>query len=375
VQLIDQWLVSRSDGARGPASIQLLVGDLANMPAEHAVDALVVSAFPDSYTPNPGTLFASLLNRGLDMEQVAKRKAEDERSRLGCWISKPLPKKLARSFHFDRIICFEPRYHEFVKNTHWNPESPQDAVAFVFRCLNNFAAADPDGRQRFKLTKLAMPLLATGNQAIPVEDLLPRLLESAVFWLEAGLPVDELKVVAFSSKDVAVAKQIFRAAKTGYRPKRRTPPKPSQVKAPGITAAGQKKGYDFFVSYSHKQEAEVLQFVKALKATSPRPKVFFDRTSIPQGGLWIKALSDAIRDARTFVAVLSPDYSSSLVCWDEFQCAKLKEYNDRKPVIKTIRLFSDSNLPPIMGIHSYIDCAEGDLRKLRRAASLLRSKS
>jgi len=63
------------------------------------------------------------------------------------------------------------------------------------------------------------------------------------------------------------------------------------------------------------------------------------------------------------------------VCWDEFQCAKLKEYNDRKPVIKTIRLFSDSNLPPIMGIHSYIDCAEGDLRKLRRAASLLRSKS
>jgi hypothetical protein len=218
VRLIDQWLVSRSDSNRDPASIQLLVGDLASIPIEHAVDALVVSAFPDSYSPTPGTLFASLQRAGLDMEQVAKRKEEDERSRLGCWISKPLPRKVARSFHFVRIICFEPLNKQFVANTHPNPKSPQDAVAFVFRCLNNFAAADIHGKQRFKLTKLAMPLLATGNQAIPIVDLLPRLLESAVFWLEAGLPVEELKVVAYSAEDVDTASRIFREAKAAYRP-------------------------------------------------------------------------------------------------------------------------------------------------------------
>jgi len=66
--------------------------------------------------------------------------------------------------------------------------------------------------------------------------------------------------------------------------------------------------------------------------------------------------------------VLSPDYTASPVCWDEFQCAKLKEYNTRTAVIKTVRLYSEHDLPPIMGIHSYVDCVEGDLSKLRASA-------
>ena len=39
-------------------SIRLDVGDLANLPREHAVDAIIVSAFPDDYVPLPGTLIA-----------------------------------------------------------------------------------------------------------------------------------------------------------------------------------------------------------------------------------------------------------------------------------------------------------------------------
>src|ERR1039457_6211919 len=42
-----------------------------------------------------------------------------------------------------------------------------------------------------------------------------------------------------------------------------------------------------------------------------------------------------ISEAWMFVAVLSPDYSASPVCWDEFQCAKLKEYNTRTSVRRT----------------------------------------
>jgi hypothetical protein len=38
-------------------------------------------------------------------------------------------------------------------------------------------------------------------------------------------------------------------------------------------------------------------------------------------------------------------------------------------VIRTVRLRSEPALPLIMGIHSYIDCAERDLQKLRAAAA------
>jgi hypothetical protein len=82
-------------------------------------------------------------------------------------------------------------------------------------------------------------------------------------------------------------------------------------------------------------------------------------------------ISEALRKARVFVAVLSPDYSASPVCWDEFQCAKLREYNMRGSIIRTVRLYSERDLPPIMGIYSYVDCAEGDVEKLRECAGTL----
>ena len=430
MEIIDQLIVSRVRGTSGAAAIQLLAGDLAAIPLEHAVDALVVSAFPNSYTPNHGTLFESLYNRGLEMRQDAQRKQEDERSRLGCWLSESLPQEMVSTFHFRRIICFEPLYPEFVRNSGIKGGNIEEAVGFVFRCLNNFIIPDRTDNRRFEITRVAMPLLATGNQQVPLEVMFPRLMEAAIFWLEVGLPVEELKIVAFRAADVPVARRIFEEAKSLFNRRAGThkyePPAGAVVPSDWeaqlaqtvtrdvietckrnlrqslITAASDTEkavlqqlfdrmdpdtpeqavsssphdkvgadDYDVFVSYAHKQDREVKEFVHALQQNVPRPKIFFDRTSIPIGGQWIKMLSDAVQNARTFVAILSPEYTASPVCWDEFQCAKLKEYNARQSVIKTVRLYSEKSLPPIIGIYSYVDCAEGDLKKLRESAATI----
>jgi len=131
--------------------------------------------------------------------------------------------------------------------------------------------------------------------------------------------------------------------------------------------------YDVFISYAHKQDAEVREFVEALQRRDGSLRVFYDRQSISVGGQWIKLISDAIHKSRTFIAVLSPDYTASPVCWDEFQCAKLKEYQTRASVIKTVRLYSEQELPPIMGIYSFVDCIEGDLTKLRASVAAVLS--
>jgi hypothetical protein len=101
---------------------------------------LVVSAFPGSYTPNPGTLFESLFRKGLDMRAVATRKAEDERARLGCWLSEPLPPDVVDRFNFARILCFEPRDPRFLAASGIDFDNIEDTVGFVFRCLNNSTA-------------------------------------------------------------------------------------------------------------------------------------------------------------------------------------------------------------------------------------------
>ena len=85
-------------------------------------------------------------------------------------------------------------------NTGFDSRSIESTVGYVFRCLNNFVipeAAEGHEIRRFDIRRVAMPLLATGNQGVPVEKLIPRLLEAAVFWLEEGLPIECLKIVAF----------------------------------------------------------------------------------------------------------------------------------------------------------------------------------
>jgi len=437
MKLIDEFLVSRRRGSEPAAKIQLLHGDLAAIPDEHAVDVLVVSAFPNSYTPSRGTLFEDLYERGLDMRDVASRKQEDQRTHLGCWISQPLPRDQVRQFNFKRVVCFEPRYRRFVANSGFDDENLEQTVGFVFRCLNNFAipetTAGNDAR-RFEISSVAMPLLATGNQRVPVEAMLPRLLEAAIFWLEEGLPITELKIVAFSHAEREIAADLFSAvaatrravadqpaeaavvtvagdweielatmlagqvietctrqlrdrlmalAKDNERPTvealferldRERDIRESALSTDATTGPVATPPYDVFVSYAHKQGSEVAMFVQALQQKYPGLRIFYDRRVIRPGGQWIKRISYAVHQARAFIAFLSPDYSASPICWDEFQCAKLKEYNTRASVIKTVRLYSEEDLPPIMGIHTYVDCVEGDLAKLRAcAASVLDS--
>lgn len=431
MQVIDRLSVTRLRGPEAAAAIELLQGDLSAIPPEHAVDALVVSAFPDSYAPYPGTLFEDLLAHGLDMTEVARRKAEDQRSRLGCWISERLPPDVMRAFNFTRVMCFEPRYPAFLENSGFDGSSVEETVGFVFRCLNYFVIPEAtEGRYagRFEVSRVAMPLLATGNQRVPVEEMLPRLLDAAIFWLEEGLPIDRLKIVCFSPAETVVAARIFSRVAAARRPgtigptpsSESTRPDweadmagaiasqvietctqrlrqelirvaradelptvrdlferldqgatPAAVSAPAPAALGSR--YDVFVSYAHKQDHEVLAFVRELQRHHPALRIFYDRRAIPAGGQWIKMISDAIHHAGAFIAVLSPDYSASPVCWDEFQCAKLKEYSVRRPVIKTVRIYSEVELPPIMGIYSYVDCAEGNLAKLRACAATLLS--
>lgn len=422
MRIIDEFPVLRRRGGEPDACIQLLAGDLAAIPPAHAVDALVVSAFPDSYTPNPGTLFRSLFESGLDMREIARRKAEDERVRLGCWLSRPLSPELASRFNFRRIICFEPSHPGFVAHTGGERPNVEDRVGFVFRCLNNFIIPERNAERRFAIASVAMPLLATGNQRVALDELLPRLLDAAIFWLEQGLPIRQLKIVAFSADTASAAATLFAASRqrheqriAGRRAGGEEPPRrqlaenlinscarhlrdellsaadddekpllqrlfaridrrPAAAAAAGrtvpeTTVSDNRGAYDFFISYAHRQENEVAEFVRALQQSAPSARIFYDRDSIPVGGQWLSLISDAVNRTRHFIAVLSPDYTASPVCWDEFQCAKLKEYNTRTSLIRTLRLYSERDLPPIIGIHSYIDCAEGDLDKLRQSAT------
>ena len=197
MQLLSQITIPRPGD---DPKIQLLIGDLTNIQKEHTADILVVSAYPGSYTPVPNTLMAALYNKGIHVGELAKDKEINLLDQLGCWLSKPLNQKLQDEFNIKRILCFEPGIHS---------KEQESVVGNIFRCINTFAFDTQNN-------VVAMPMLASGNQKIPVEKMLPAILDAAIFWLESGLPLKCLKLALYNETQIQEALPIFINKKQSY---------------------------------------------------------------------------------------------------------------------------------------------------------------
>ena len=380
MKLLSQINIEREQNT---AVIQLLQGDLSAIPTEHANDILVMSAFPGDYIALRGSLIYALNDKGLSVEALALEKETDLRNQLHCWLSNPLSLADQQKFNFKKILCFEPG--EKIKE-------PHESVDDIFRCINTFAFDEENN-------VLAMPIIGTGYQQVPIQKMLPALLQACCFWLKNGLPLRCIKLVVHSNEKAKQAINLFTEFENSLHYERREteishplpdppilPPsfgekvKKSFDKAEVIpklkemTAADPaKKGYDYFLSYAHVHSKEIQLFVDELKNKKSGLAVFYDKDSIPPGGLWIQQISAAIQQANKVLIFLSPDYDNSPVCWDEFQCAKLMEYNRKKSIIQTVYLYGhmETDMPVIMGIYSYIDCREGSTEKIQQCVQQL----
>lgn len=338
MRLIDQVTIRHADSDR---SIQLLQGDLATIPVEHAVDVLVVSAFPGSYAPTPRTLIAALDRVGLSVRQLAASKEVDLLAQSHCWLSRPIDQP-ERGFR--RILCFEPS------------RSGRGAAGFVgdvFRSLLPFVSGEP------WVKRVAMPLLATGNQGAPKAEMLRAILEAASHWMAAGLPMAQLKIVlapTIPRNDLAELTALF----AEFRSALRQAPKES----------GQENTYDLFISYSREDERAARELVTLIHGLNPELKVFVDRLSLNTGSAWQRQLFEAIDASRRVVCLYSPDYLTSPVCQEEFHIGLLRHRDQGGGVLFPAYLRT-TQLPSVMRLVQYEDVREGERPKLEALARMI----
>lgn len=332
MQLLDRISLNQSSN-----HIELFEGDLSALPAEHSVDVLVLSAFPDGYYPTPTSLIGALDRQGLAVRDLAQDKEIDLRANFACWLSRPITGQ--PQLNFRRLMCFEPT----------SRESAPELVSGVFQSLAPFCFGAPFVRS------IAMPVLAAGDQQIPLATMLPPMLDAAVHWLMHGFPLERIKIVLRSGSELEPAKTIFDAAKQ------------KAVYLERAATHARRVQHDVFISYS-RQDKECANAAQSVLQENGL-NVFLDRSELHVGSVWQQKIFDAMESCRSAIMLLSPDYLVSSVCKEEFSLAWTRQREDERFMFPI--LVRDTVLPPHMKVVTHADCTPSNLNKVRDAVSAL----
>ena len=329
MQLLESFVVHHKSEDK---YIKLYYGDLTAIPKYEAVDLLVVSAFPNDYIPTSTSVIGALYRKGLSVAELARDKEVDLRQAFSCWLSKEL-QTTDPGLQFRRILCFEP----LVRGR------PPEVVGDIFRSLMPFVYGDPPIRS------IAMPIVASGDQGVPLEVMFEPLFDAAYHWLAHGIPVQTIKIVEYSRAKAEKLKEVFSRLRPRY----------SSLLREGESGFD----YDFFISYSRKDSDEVDSLMAGLQSFNPKVRVFLDRLELAVGSAWQEELYQALEKCRKVIAVYSPSYLESKMCKEEFNIALFRHRESEDSVLLPIYLYS-AQLPVYMRMIQYIDCREGDQKKI-----------
>jgi len=343
----------------GVGAIELLHGDLTELPPEHAVDVLILSAFPDNYAPTKTSLIGALHRRGLSVAALATDKEWDLRSNFSCWMSRDIPDE---GFNFKRILCFETGHRG----------SPDELVGDIFHALAPFVFGPPNIRS------VAMPVLASGNQGHDFEVMLRGLLIAATHAMTGAAPLDVVKIVVRSQDELSRARKVFEAFEVQSGAGGATVRSASlfgdifyartDAGSPLESGGTSASPVDVFISYSRADESVATSLANDLRAAGLR--VFLDTSAIKHGAAWLEKIHDALDCCRAVVPIYSPDFLKSRPCKWEFNLACNRNIECDEEFIFPV-LIRDADLPIYMRAINYRDCRISDLSKVSVVAGEL----
>ena len=337
MELLESWTILHG-GA--PRTIELLTGDLSALPEEHAVDLMIVSAFPDDYLATSTSLIGALQRAGLSVAGLAQDKLSDWRSEFPAGCRSQCPNAFISG-----PFCVSSQAGA-------GPRRRSPMISFALS--RHVSSADP-GSFRWPCQSLGLATKVTRRTPCSI-----LFLKAAVSWIGRGLPLRCLKIVVRSSAVAELAREVFldqrrqQSVKAGL--KREVSPSSRQC--------------DVFLSYCHLDHGPANVFYRSLKAQMPLVNIFFDQVSIKNGASWLMQVAEFLDAARRVVAFYTPAYWSSPNCKDEFAAALARQNDTTTTVLYPIYLSSASILYLFRNLQ-FADCRENDEQKMTAACGAL----
>jgi hypothetical protein len=333
MELLASWNIQHGDAER---RIELLHGDLSRIPPEHNVDILVVSAFPNDYSPTFTSLIGALSRRGVSVWQLAQAKEMDLRQDYSCWLSHPV----LGATGFRRILCIESGWRG----------TPVEITDDLFRALAPVCLSDSTS------TSVAMPIIGAGDQGAPTDKMIESIMQASFSWMNRGIPISLLKIVVFSSAEVEKAKQKF----VQIRDEHLIHVSKEPLRSGSDDDIPEEKTYDVFLSYSHEDFDPAQLIVETLRQSSPAMRIFFDRRSLVHGRSWLMDIAESLDNAKRVATLFTPHYWTSSYCKDEFTAAFTRQQDTGKPVIFPI-YFQSARIPYLFRNLQFEDCREANM--------------
>lgn len=248
----------------GEKRIKVVCGDLLDLPAP--VDLLVCSAFWRDYTTSRTSLIGALWwELGISVAALAQRPELDLMD-LGVWVSGAVNNQ-----RFGRIACVEMR-----------PEVRRGLTKDGLRDLYDtlFFAVRKCQRKGIQVRSMAMHILGTGDQGIPLQTSLVPLLTEALSALES---VEELETIVFFDRTPRRCEVIADHVQRSL---------PS-ASAPGGMA---------FISYSHRDLAIANCIANGLEANGIKP--WIDHRMIRNAD-YAGDIVDGLSQSQAFLVLVS----------------------------------------------------------------------
>lgn len=95
--------------------------------------------------------------------------------------------------------------------------------------------------------------------------------------------------------------------------------------------------YDVFISYSHQNKEHADKVLQTLRSLDLELKIFIDTSGLNTGTSWQQKLYNSLDASKSTIALLSPDYIKSRVCYEEF-CLSHALFVDKDSIMNLVSL-------------------------------------
>ncbi|KAL5007943.1 hypothetical protein ScPMuIL_013524 [Solemya velum] len=316
----------------GNCEIQLLYGDITQLPMEEKVNLIMVSAYPGDYEAVPGTCIGALRHKlKLSVEKLSYEKEVDLRTHFSCWLSKRLPDHMP----YERLLCFERRRNSGL--------TMAQQIGDMFRVfVPVFKNTD---------TTVITPLLATGNQGHSKSAVLESMVDGAANWINAGLPLRCMKIVLYEENNREI-NRLFIKLKVKFENKNRK-----------LRGHSWKHQYDVYISFNDEDETWVNMIKSKMSVIKSDVSIFAEKRDFDKDKVWQDDIFKIMITCRRVIALLTPAYIKSSECLEQFNMAMCCNRLTNSEMLAPFYLQTVNSMPVYMGLIQYVDCRirrEGD---------------